>query len=157
LVALLHQQCQSNDAVVTFQECCTRWAERYANGEISLQRVADLLEAMAPPGLSVDEAQGMTADATTLATGPNGAGDEYQGLSSTFARACKLADEQEAARTQNHASGGRLGTRQHVAQSTLDAAEYLIKENDPAHFERWLLEHPARERAAIVAHIRAKP
>jgi hypothetical protein len=40
-----------------------------------------------------------------------------------------------------------------VARSTLDAAEYLIRANDPKRFEDWLLKHSAPERAAVVAHI----
>jgi hypothetical protein len=45
----------------------------------------------------------------------------------------------------------------HVAKSTLDAAEYLIRENDPKRLEAWLLNHSTAERAAIVAHIKRGP
>jgi hypothetical protein len=44
--------------------------------------------------------------------------------------------------------------RHGVAKSTLDAADYVFKTNDPKKFEAWLLKHSAAERAAIVAHIK---
>jgi hypothetical protein len=39
------------------------------------------------------------------------------------------------------------------AKSTLDAADYLIKLNDPQRFANWLLEHSREEHAAIIGHI----
>jgi hypothetical protein len=45
-------------------------------------------------------------------------------------------------------------SRRHgVASSTLQAAEYLVRQNDPKEFEAWLLRHPPAERAEIIAHI----
>jgi hypothetical protein len=41
----------------------------------------------------------------------------------------------------------------HVARTVVDAVEYLIRENDPKHFETWLLQHSAAARAAIVAQV----
>ncbi len=43
-----------------------------------------------------------------------------------------------------------------VARSTLDAADYLIKQNDPERLDRWLAKHSAVECAAILRHIEAK-
>jgi hypothetical protein len=43
-----------------------------------------------------------------------------------------------------------------VACSTLDAAEFLVRVNDPQRFKAWMLQHSAAERAAIVAHINKK-
>lgn len=40
--------------------------------------------------------------------------------------------------------------------SMIDAAEYLIRERDPARFKAWLLEHTREEQAAIVAHLENK-
>ena len=37
--------------------------------------------------------------------------------------------------------------------STLWAAEYLARENDPKRFHAWLMRHSARERAAIHKHL----
>jgi hypothetical protein len=39
-----------------------------------------------------------------------------------------------------------------VARSTLDAAEYLIKQNDRAKFRTWLAQHTRAERQAIKKH-----
>jgi hypothetical protein len=43
--------------------------------------------------------------------------------------------------------------RHGVAKSTLDAADYLLRENDPKRFEAWLLRHTPAERTAIIAYI----
>lgn len=40
-----------------------------------------------------------------------------------------------------------------IARSTLDAAEYLVRENDPKRFKTFLLQHSTAERDAIIAHI----
>ena len=80
------------DRVATFRDWAAHWAARYANDRASLQRVVDVLEAMAPDELSVDQAQRIICDAITLATE-----DEYKGLSPSCARTCRLADQQEAA------------------------------------------------------------
>jgi hypothetical protein len=42
--------------------------------------------------------------------------------------------------------------RHGVASSTLQAAEYLVRQNDPKEFEAWLLRHSSAERTEIVAH-----
>jgi len=44
----------------------------------------------------------------------------------------------------------------HVAASTLAAAEYLVRENDPERLHTWLAKHTAEERAAIQKHLEAK-
>jgi hypothetical protein len=115
------------DPVATFRNWTARWVARYVGGRASLHRVVDVLEAMTPDELSADQAQAIIADAITLATE-----DEYQGLSPSFARACKLADGQKAARKQTQACDRRLKTCQDVARSMLDAAEYLISERSCA-------------------------
>jgi hypothetical protein len=46
--------------------------------------------------------------------------------------------------------------RHGIAKATLDAADYLIRLNDPKRFEAWLLKHSAAERAAIIAHIKKR-
>ena len=79
--------------------------------------------------------------------------DDYAGLTHSFARACKLADAAIAAAEQE-----RVVTEPvfRAAISTLRAARYLVKQNDPKRFEVWLLEHSERERAAIITHLRGK-
>jgi uncharacterized membrane protein len=45
-----------------------------------------------------------------------------------------------------------------AAASTLRAADYLVRQNDPARFKAWMAKHNATERAAIIKHLhRAKP
>jgi hypothetical protein len=41
-----------------------------------------------------------------------------------------------------------------VARSTLQAAEYLVRQNDPARFKAWLAKHSRAERIAIKQHLR---
>ncbi len=43
--------------------------------------------------------------------------------------------------------------REHVAASTLAAAEYLAKQNDPARLDAWLAKRTPNEAAAIVRHL----
>jgi hypothetical protein len=43
-----------------------------------------------------------------------------------------------------------------IAASTLAAADYLIKQNDPQRLRAWLAMHTAAERRAIKRYLRAK-
>jgi hypothetical protein len=43
--------------------------------------------------------------------------------------------------------------RRGAAASTLMAAEYLVRENDPEQLQRWLAQHGAEERTAILQHL----
>jgi hypothetical protein len=43
-----------------------------------------------------------------------------------------------------------------VAASTLDAVEYLVKQNDPRRLRAWLPKRTAAERLTIKHHLRAK-
>jgi hypothetical protein len=43
-----------------------------------------------------------------------------------------------------------------AARSTLMAADYLVRQNDPARFKRWLAQHTRAERIAIKNHIQGK-
>jgi hypothetical protein len=103
--------------------------------------------------------------------------DAYDGITGTFAEACKRADTQACPRPDpepilivaHHGvpSGEQLQAeyeqtirRQHdrygPAKSTLIAAELLMQQNDPKRLDAWLLDHSRAERAAIVARIRGK-
>ena len=44
-----------------------------------------------------------------------------------------------------------------VAKSTIDAAEYLVRQGDADRLRRWLDAHSAEERIAIRKHLEAKP
>jgi hypothetical protein len=103
--------------------------------------------------------------------------DDYAGLSSTFAAACRKADAKigerpelddippgcaSAARLQRdyEATSERQRARYGPPEATLQAAAFLVREGDPKRLEDWLLTHSKRERAAIVVHIknnRGKP
>ena len=74
--------------------------------------------------------------------------DEYEGLTGSFARACRLADAEHACKKQIVAQ-----REHHAPSSTLMAAEYLIGLNDPERLEAWFKEHSERECAAIIAYI----
>jgi hypothetical protein len=41
----------------------------------------------------------------------------------------------------------------HVAASTLMAAEYLVREGDPARMRKWLSGHTPEQRKAILQHL----
>jgi hypothetical protein len=171
-----------------FVERCATSARDYALGRITLPDAVDHLQDWAftrglvdGPG-EQDEIQAIMASAfgpvridlgVTAVTKPD---DQYEGLSSTFAAACRKADAAhgpvpdppdiplvsehgvpsapflqrlyEAALTQRDA--GR------VPQSTLDAADYLVRQKDPARFKRWLEEHSAADQVAIAVHIQRK-
>jgi len=84
--------------------------------------------------------------------------DEFHGLTSTFGKACREADERvrqqrERQRKCQKAPG--------AAASTLEAAEYLVRQGDAERFRAWLARHRADERAAILEHLerrrRARP
>ena len=77
------------------------------------------------------------------------ADDEYLGLPDGYATACREADVPKGYRVVKPPAF-------HLAESTIQAAVYLIKQNDPERFHRWLNEHSARERAAILQHIGGK-
>lgn len=43
-----------------------------------------------------------------------------------------------------------------LAASTIAAAEYLMRQNDPKQMHDWLMKHSAGERAAIKEHLEKK-
>ena len=80
--------------------------------------------------------------------------DEYQGLSPSFAKACRQADERVRARREQQRE--RPQKKPHAAQSTLQAAEYLIQQRDAKRLRAWLVQHTPQERAAILEHLEQK-
>ena len=83
----------------------------------------------------------------TFAEAASGLQDAAQQLAEddepTFRQACREADAKHTPK--QHAAGGMFS----VPNSTLWAAQYLIKQNDPARLRKWLDEHSERERTAI--------
>jgi hypothetical protein len=76
--------------------------------------------------------------------------DEYEGLSSTFAAACRAADAKI-----DHAATARRDKKLGPPTSVLRTAEYLANENDPKRLRCWLCGRPASEREAILCHIKS--
>jgi hypothetical protein len=95
--------------------------------------------------------------------------DEYDGLPSTFAKACREADEKQhrkpvdpriakaRRRLADDVSFERawheLNRPTRVAASTLMAAEHLVREGDAGRLRNWLGRHSAKDRAAIQKYI----
>jgi hypothetical protein len=94
-----------------------------------------------PDLISEDENQG---DIVTLKS----ADDEYDGLPSTFANACRKADEK--ARQQRALE---RPTPYRVPSATLRAAEYLLRLGDPPLWRKWFDAHSAQERARILQYL----
>jgi hypothetical protein len=76
--------------------------------------------------------------------------DEYEGLSSTFARACRIADEQQRRRL---AAQKPASTSYRVPESTVDAVAYLLREGDSQRLNKFLAGRSATECAAIMDQI----
>jgi hypothetical protein len=79
--------------------------------------------------------------------------DEYEGLTSSFAKACREADERVRQRREQQRERPK---QPRAAQSTLAAADYLVREGDVERFRRWLAQHSVDERAAIIKHLERK-
>ncbi len=80
----------------------------------------------------------------------NAEASDYFGLTDSFARACSLADAEARDRQRKPAA------RPAVAESTLEASDYLVRLGDPKRLEAWLSGHSASERVGIIAHIEKK-
>jgi hypothetical protein len=109
--AAVVQQVRLADPVEAFTALCQARAMLFARGELELHEAVDALQAAAVRAglveqLGQDEVQRLMAEAfgrvrdqqhVELIERPaSKPADEYKGLSSTFARACKLADRQHA-------------------------------------------------------------
>jgi hypothetical protein len=142
------------------------WARAYlhAEGKLDLHAAVDVLQDAAAAGglidmVGQDEIQRILSDVfrttrdaeehaenATLATiieceqlvaGGDRADDEYEGLSTSFARACRAADEQQKAR-----SKPRQRKQHDVAASTIDAFFYVLRLDDAEYLTKWLAAHP---------------
>lgn len=95
--------------------------------------------------------------------------DEYDGLPSTFAAACRTADQKQRRKPPDPtierarrllADEVTLERAWHefnipagISASTLEAAEYLLRQKDPARLADWLDHHSAGTREAILRHL----
>jgi hypothetical protein len=144
----------------TFRARCQATARDYAIGKVDLIMAVDQLHDFAFTRGVVDElgqdvVQTIMAEAFAPVregvTNIHTLGDDYDGLSATFARACQLADAEYA----------RLGIRpsrtdSHLPDSTIAAAEYLVRLNDRDRLRAWLIEHTPVERGLILQHFENK-
>jgi hypothetical protein len=158
------------DPVAVFTARCAARATLYAAGEFELTEAVDPLQASAVAcGLlemiGQDAVQAIMAAAfepvrdDLAGQDDEVPGDEYEGLSSTFARACEAADRKHADEQQSINNRGELKRGQHcgIPISVQQTAEWLFfQAKDPKRFETWLLEHSECQRQAIVAHIERK-
>jgi len=130
------------DPLEVFRARCETRAMLYASGEIDLHSAVDVLQDGAIK-LGLIESIGQDAVQAIMAE--------------MFER---FSHNKKTCREGSLPIAGNLSTvdkSKHVAKSTLDAADWLVRwSHDPKRFEAWLIEHSARERAAIVAHINDK-
>jgi hypothetical protein len=129
------------DAVEIFRARAEARAQLYAASELDLDDAVDWDEA--DPAVRMLRAVDAPYD-----DDPN---DDYAGLTHSFARLCRAADAE-------HKSNANIKgpTKFHIAASTLAAAEYLIKQNDPTRMCTWLAGRSDREVEAIWQHIKKK-
>ena len=142
-------------ALETFRARCQAAVHDYALG-VDLITVVDWLQDWAFTRGLVDEIGQDTVQAEMAeAFGPlrdeQPRDEEHEGLSSTFARACQLADA-EYARTKQVTSPPAC----RLAQSTIQATEYLVRLNDPARLRAWLIEKTPAERGLVLAYFEDK-
>jgi hypothetical protein len=173
MTAPVRQQQIAVDPVAVFIARAEARAILWREGEITLHDAVDVLWADAERDglvakLGADHVQQILADAFApvrddvtddvdlenhRAVRFYESNDEYDGLSFTFAKACRAADERvRQQRKRQH----ERSNKPHVAESTLQAAEYLIQQKDPKRLRAWLAQHTAEERAAILQHLEQK-
>jgi hypothetical protein len=113
-----------------------------------------------------------TEDDSSAVTNVTGTDDEYDGLPSSFAKACRRADEKQRRKPPDphleklrrlldddvsiESAWHQLSKPLGVPIATLWAAEYLVQQGDAERFRRWLDQHSADERACIRRHLEAK-
>jgi hypothetical protein len=79
--------------------------------------------------------------------------DDYEGLTGTFADACRQADRQHRLQqTRKPLDRPRL----HLRESTRQAVEYLLQINDAERLNRFIAEHPRTEAGLIVVYVKGR-
>jgi hypothetical protein len=177
----IRQQDVRVDPVEVFRLRCNARARLYATGEIDLHTAVDELQESAElnglvAAIGQDAVQAIMAAAFSAvrvtekpAPLPD---DQYEGLGSTFAEACRKADAtwrpqhiRPARLERLHLLMGNDVSIEHVwhelnerapgnvPEVTRQAAEYLVREKNPARMCAWLDQHTAQEREAILRHL----
>jgi LAS superfamily LD-carboxypeptidase LdcB len=145
-----------------FANKCRKAAVDYAVSKVSLPDAVDALQHFAftrglVERLGQDSVQAIMAKAFERIRAADDAAevdDEYAGLIRSFARQCAIADADYTARHKPtpEQQQWRLG----ASVSTLRAARYLIQQNNAVRLQEWLSGHTARERLAIIKHIKGR-
>jgi hypothetical protein len=121
-----------------FAARCQARAYLFAAGEIGLHEAVDVLQHDAEATglvdeLGQDEVQRILAEAFDVDIVPDISPGRHSTVSAVPAE--------------------NLDPQQHgVANATLQAAEYLVRLDNPKGFEAWLLRHSPAERTEIIAH-----
>ena len=76
---------------------------------------------------------------------------DYDGLTATFAEACREADRQHS---QQQAKALPAGAPR-IAESTRQAVDWLLKLNDAERLRSFIRRHPNPEAKALVAYVEA--
>jgi hypothetical protein len=119
-----------------FRERCEARAILWTAGEYSLHEAVDLLRADA-------ERSGLIAEIGQ---------DGVQAIMATAFAAVRIEADQVPAL--DDGNGNNNADESRAATSTIEAADFLVRQNDPARLKTWLAKHSADERAAILKHIR---
>jgi len=152
------QKATGDDLLATFRGRCTWRAQQVRQGQIGRARAAELLQCNADMSglveqIGQDLVQAIIANSLEAARSSY-RNDEYDGLSGSFARACRIADRQQR-KWQNRQPNTEI-PKHRVHESTLMAAEYLVRLGDVARFKNWLFEHSQEDVVAIVEHVEHK-
>lgn len=146
-------------------------ARGYLDGLMSDEEAAARVAAdLAVANAARDVAQSTNNDDLAVANAT--AADDYAGLAPTFAAACRAADEKQRRKPPDpiierarwlmaddvslERAHAEVSKPSGVAASTIMAAEYLIRANDPKQLRQWLDRHSADERAAIQKYLGGK-
>jgi hypothetical protein len=142
MTALAQPATRFADPLEVFVARCEARAILFELGEFDLHEAVDPLYAAALSTalierLGNDEVQALIADAFGFQRIPRG--------ESTFAQACRLADEEYARKPSSRPRAEPLPV------SIEEAATWLrFYASDPPRFEAWLMEHSEQQRGAIL-------
>jgi hypothetical protein len=139
--------------------------------QILADAFAPVRDDLAVRNLTVERSES-TGDDGSAVRNLTGADDEYDGLSSTFAAACREADEKQRRKppdphveklrrlldddVSTESAWRQVSRPGGVPIATLWAAEFLVQQGDAERFRKWLDQHSADERTAIRKHLEAK-
>jgi hypothetical protein len=101
-----------------------------------------------------DAVDGLQADAVRIGLVDEIGQDAVQRMmADAFAIVPKCADNKITDQSSNRTLKESARPKLDAPRSTLQAAEYLVQQNDPKRLKAWLSKHTRAERAAITKHI----